>query len=464
MYKDKLRKPFRKMFDGEAAAAPARKERLRTVLRLEELEPRCCPSPLTGGGTGVIWDPQAGTPNYNWSYGPNWQNGVAPAPGVTAIFDGRYNLPCDVDINTSNPIVLQNGYTATMTIQNGITMGITGYQDVNIGADNWVLAFAAPNAVEDFTAGWNFLGDFSWGRGGKNVVDGGSVYIGMQSGLAQSTASPLILNGGGVYIGPFGANSGTSQFDLTNGSADINVNASGMLQFSMPTTLLTTLVSNMGTSAWINNNGTVNLVNIPGGGSAKIAAPLENHGTLNANQGGIWNFTAADSSGNDINMNTGKITMAGGVNLSCNDGYKQSGGTLEIADNKTEMLQVLPPGTANFNGGKIVFDSATGYGILALRTVIFNGVEIDMRIDGTGVTSDQIQVAGAGGGNSVTIQGNSTLVVTAVNAVNAKKKWTLITPGAGNTIGGDFAAGNITLPNGVKETPGALPNSWQCNS
>jgi hypothetical protein len=77
--------------------------------------------------------------------------------------------------------------------------------------------------------------------------------------------------------------------------------------------------------------------------------------------------------------------------------------------------------------------------------------------------NDQIQCRGAGG-NTCTIQGNSKLVVTAVNAVQPKLTWTLITPGAGNKIAGDFLAANITLPNGVKETVGALPNSWQCNS
>jgi hypothetical protein len=42
--------------------------------------------------------------------------------------------------------------------------------------------------------------------------------------------------------------------------------------------------------------------------------------------------------------------------------------------------------------------------------------------------------------------------------------WTLIEPNAGGTITGDFMKANITLPNNVSETPGALPKLWQCDS
>jgi len=154
--------------------------------------------------------------------------------------------------------------------------------------------------------------------------------------------------------------------------------------------------------------------------------------------------------------------MKSGVTLTCRWSYTQTGGTLEIADSlpTVETLSVQGPGD-NFNGGKIVFDSTTGFGMLALNSVTFNGVEIGMRINGTTKDSDQIECAG-----NVTIQGNSKLVVTAVNPVQQGSGifWSLIKPTAGNTITGDFLAANITLPANVTENKGALPNSWQCNS
>jgi hypothetical protein len=86
-----------------------------------------------------------------------------------------------------------------------------------------------------------------------------------------------------------------------------------------------------------------------------------------------------------------------------------------------------------------------------------------MRIAGNTASSDQINCAG---GNTCKIQGNSKLVVTAVNPVQKGSgfTWTLISPFVGKQITGDFLPANITLPNNVVEKAGALPNSWQCNS
>ena len=424
--------------------------------------PRNSVRPFGGSGQPDAWNP---VPNgdYLWSDPLNWSTGVVPENGLPATFDGNVNnSKCIVDVNTTQGLTtLQNGYTATITIQNGITMNISGFQDNNVGLDNFVVAFAGPNAVQNYGPGQDVMGDFSWEAGGKTTVNGGNVTIGNGAGLNQSTASPVIINSGVVSIGPTTA-SGASTFDLTNGSADINVNPNGQLDFYLPNTT-DILVSNTGTAAQISNNGTTYLINNSFTATAIISAPFENHAQLIADSGGIWRFNRADANGNDLSMDAGQISMLGGVNLTCLDQYTQTGGTLEIADDQPELLDVTGPGVAaNFNGGKIVFDSTIGLGTLKLGNVIFNGVEIDMRIAGTTNASDQISCTL--GGNTCTIKGNSKLVVTAAQAVKPNLTWTLITPNAGKTITGDFLPANITLPANVVETAGALPNSWQCNS
>jgi hypothetical protein len=354
---------------------------------LEELGPRILPSIYN-------WDPTSGnnidaTVVLNGTvYLANWDMGTMgshthpitlPTTNDTIVFDGssgynghgQYyngNADCNVDVNLSGPVVLQNGYTSTITISDGIALNIYGYTDNNIPADFFNVAFAGPNALENFAAGESVLGNFSWQAGGKVTVNGASVLIGNHGGLSQSTASPLIINSGDVGIGPYDANSGTSTFKLTNGSADINVNPNGELDFYMPNNgdATSVLVDNTGTSAWISNNGLVMLYSAPGGlnSSGLIDAPFENHANLTANQGGVWSFREADANNNDLSMDAGTITLGGWTKLSCDHGYTQAGGTLDITDSTSTSLNVDGTGAANFNGGKIVFSSTTGYGRL----------------------------------------------------------------------------------------------------
>jgi hypothetical protein len=85
--------------------------------------------------------------NYLWSDPNNWSAGIVPENGDPATFDGSYNSQCIVDVNTTQGLItLQNGYTATITIQDGITMNISGFEDDNVPLDNFVVAFAAANA------------------------------------------------------------------------------------------------------------------------------------------------------------------------------------------------------------------------------------------------------------------------------------------------------------------------------
>jgi hypothetical protein len=453
--------------------------------RLEELEPRTL---LT---STFYWDPTSGSAidanqvingvtyylNWDTQFGLHTHPTSLPTSTDNVVFDGssgynghgQYyngNAPVTVDVNLSGNIFLQNGFNATITINDGMALTCTSYTDNNIGTDDFVVTFGGSSAALNFGAtgfvgSVDTMGNFLWHTGGKaNVAAGNSVFIGSKAGLSQSTSSPLYISGT-VGIGPSDANSGTSTFYLTNDSADITVNANGGLNLFAPTAAAT-LVDNTGTTAWINNNGTVSLVNSPGGSQAIIGAPLENHATLNANQSGSWGFGTPDQSGNDLSMDAGTITLQNTVLLGCSHGYTQTGGTLRIADNQSESLLVSTSGTTNFNGGKIVFNSASGYGTLWVNNVIFNGVEIDMRIDGTTNASDEISCLG---GTTCDIQGNSKLVVTAVHNVVRGNTWTLITSNAPNAITGDFLVANMKLPPNTGETGWVPPRTkWQCNS
>ncbi len=451
--------------------------------RLEELEP------LNLLSSTFYWDPTSGSAidanqvingttyyvNWDTQFGLHTHPTSLPTSTDNVVFDGssgynghgQYyngNLPATVDVNLSGNIFLQNGFNAEITINDGMALTCTSYTDNNIGADNFEVAFGGSSAALNFGAtgfvgSVNTMGNFLWHTGGKvNVAAGNSVFIGSKAGLSQSTSSPLYISGT-VGIGPSDANSGNSTFYLTNGSADINVNTNGALNLFMPVDNQT-LIDNTGTSAWINNNGTVSLVASPGGtnNTAILDVPLQNHATLNANEGGAWAFNKADATNNDLSMDAGKIILMRYTDLKCFDGYTQTGGTLEIADNTSCSLEITGAGGAdNFNGGKIVFDSPTGYGTLYVGNVVFNGVEIDMRVDGTAVSSDQINCLT---GITCSIKGNSVLNVTAVNPLK-KNTWTLIKPNPNHTINGDFQAGNVHLPNGCTEK--GWPNEWDCD-
>jgi hypothetical protein len=267
------------------------------------------------------------------------------------------------------------------------------------------------------------------------------------------------INSGVVSIGPNTAGA-TSTFNLTTADSSIIVNADGQLDFYEPTAA-DTLVDNGLKGAEIVNNGTTYLVGNSSDAKATINAPFENHGILNADTGGTWYFHVADNVGYDLNMDEGKIFLMEGVTITCQHAYNQDGGTLEIGDTQNEIFWA-ELGSLNFNGGKIVFSASNGFGKLEVPKVIFNGVEIDMRIAGSNSSSDQIIAESM----TTTIKGNSKLVVTTVNPVQKGSgiAWTLIKPDPGDQITGDFLPANITLPANVVETAGALPNSWQCNS
>lgn len=462
--------------------APARRIR-RTVLRLEELGQRILP-------TAYYWDPTSGQ-NIDAQievngifYFANWDLGsmgshthptTLPNPNGTdtVIFDGssgyngrhQYyngNVNCSVDVNLAAITVLQNGYNATITIGDGIEWDINGYQDSDIGVDDFILAFAGPNANPVFKNGSSFMGNFQWLAGGRVNIDGGQVYVGDGAKLNQSTASTVNINSGTLSLGPT-RTSTSSTFQLLGAGTDINVNTNGTLDISLSeNNNNTALVSSNVTGPQINNNGTTYLIGTGGGTEGSIDVPFENHAALYADTGGTWNFGGKDASGNSLSMDAGEIYMMGQVSFWCSNSYTQSGGTLTIGDDEVETLRTVNNGTAdNFNGGKIVFNSAFGYGTLAVGGVIFNGVEIDMRIAGNGPASDLIKCVS---GNTCTIMGNSVMNVTAVNAVTPGTTWTLIQPNGLAGITGDFLPANIHLPTGVKEKAGALPNSWQCNS
>lgn len=401
--------------------------------------------------------------NYLWSDPLNWSLDVVPENGEPATFDGNFNSQCIVDMNTTQGLItLQNGYTAPITIKDGITMEISGFEDANIGLDNFVVAFAGADAVQDYRDGEAVMGNFSWEAGGKITVNGGDVTIGNGANLKQSTASPLIINSGVVSIGPNTA-ADSSTFFLSNGSALINVNPNGQLDFYLPATNLhQVLIQANVEGPEISNNGTTYLVGSSNSGFlGYIKVPFENHAQLNADTGGQWVFSNRDLLGNNLSMDAGQILLMGQASIQCQDQYTQTGGILTVGDDQLETLKASAPGAVNFNGGKIVFDSVAGYGTLAVGNVIFNGVEADMRINGQANSSDLIKCTS---GDTCKIQAKSALKVAAENAIQKGLTWTLIASNMGKVVVGDFPLANIQLPDGVGEKVGVPPDTWQCGS
>jgi hypothetical protein len=302
------------------------------------------------------------------------------------------------------------------------------------------------------------LGNVEWGGSGNVTISGGQVYVGEGNNLNQSSASPIVIKGGTFSIGPSNK-SGTSTFELLN-AAGITVNQNGTLDFSLPDND-SPLVSNNKAGSSIINNGTTYLIGTSNSGyTGSIGVVFLNHATLNADTGGSWAFTGKDASGDSLYMDAGTIFLMGGVSINCGANYTQTGGTLAIGDSEQETLTASTPNADNFNGGKIVFDSQTGYGKLQVNNVIFNGVELDMRIDGTTSAADQIF---CNLGDVCAIKGISVLKVTAVNAPKQlKDPWILIKANGTNTITGDFTAPNLHLPANVKEVVPDPRTSWQC--
>src|SRR5262245_9634595 len=85
-----LRQLFKKRFVGQSATSP-----IRTSLNVETLEDRAVPAVRVWNG-GVILNANGalGTNSVNarWSFGGNWQGGIAPQTGDDVVFpDGLSN-------------------------------------------------------------------------------------------------------------------------------------------------------------------------------------------------------------------------------------------------------------------------------------------------------------------------------------------------------------------------------------
>ncbi len=311
------------------------------------------------------------------------------------------------------------------------------------------LAAAADRTIDGTTV--NEKGAVDFGTGGKvDIINGGTLNLGVAlAAKVQESGSPINVTNGTINFGDgnkSGANNYTT-FMLTNAAANVNIGGSGTMNLNQ--TGGTLIDNTQGPGSLISNSGVVNLNGVTGGTGTFIAAPLQNHGTLNI-LGGDWTFSQKDAKGNDLSMDAGSINLSfNPPSIYCLHQYTQTGGTFFV-DTSQALLSVTAGGSANFNGGMLSFGLSNG--VLNTNSIVFNGATLNMSITANSTTSNVINC------KSCSIKGSSTINVTLVGEQTVYDSWELIQSAA--MISGDFQT--VNLPSSIFESePGS---NWSCYS
>jgi hypothetical protein len=182
--------------------------------------------------------------------------------------------------------------------------------------------------------------------------------------------------------------------------------------------------------------------------------PLLNHGSATFSGGEIdFNRGAPATDGYGVKMDQGSITLDSQVTLNAGqEGYEQTGGSFTARDQGSKLRVNT---IAEFDGGTLSFGTSTAFGKLTVTggNVNLNGVTVKAKIAGGGGSQDELVV---GTNGKLTIEGQSSLTVTAVGAVVTGKTWDIITVIDGTTFT-DFPGGK-TLPGGVSLNLNKLTN------
>lgn len=324
---------------------------LRTILTLERLEDRMCPSgpgagPNGGGGGNtdtLLWQPldskdYAATAS-NWhDERTNAPSAFAPTTSNPVVFDGfqtANNKPCVSNgLWGAASITVQNNYSNTLTIDAGGTIDDTGASIIKSACSLTIVS-------QDDTG----------------IELNGATFT-VASGATLTLTDPLNATEGGVYM----------TYSNYAGS----------------------YLSNAGTVTWI---GTA----VSEGDSITDAlnAPVLNTGTFNAEGGtngvagrigGTLQIGGSKSETNNytVDMTSGSFNLKIAATVSPADGYYQSAGSL-TSDNS---LCTLNSGYKNeLDGGNVVVDTQTGtVNILKFKATV---VDVDnAEIDVNGFTTN----------------------------------------------------------------------------
>jgi hypothetical protein len=389
------------------------------------------------------------TVNNLWSNGQNWSLGAVPGVNDSATFDGGQqpigqgnNKPVTVDVTTvCNDVTFQNNYTATMTVNAGVTLETkNGFNlsNQNLGGAATVdfksttsklLADASGATLKNF----NFID-----QRGTFTISTGSLTVSPQA--ASSSTADFVIGGS------FSLN--TSVTVTFKGGAGITIAVGGSM-IIVPANA--TVLSDNLDGGIIENWGTFNYTGIPGN-TTEVDMAFLNHNQATLIAGAIkflHNSNATQAYA--IMMDNGTLSLESGIAVTAYYGYLQTGGTLTVPDSADLFLQKTLlglGGRADINGGNITLGGAPPFTFGTLTVggnLNFNGGEYDAKIDGAPAqgasSSDEIHVMG-----NLTIAGNSKLKVT-VNgggAVNQGQTWDIMD--WTGTITGDFAAANKSFP------------------
>lgn len=434
-------------FRGLGASGVSRRgQSRRTILRLEGLEDRTCPSIITN-----YWQPQGNSRLA--SVATNWSAGHVPNTDDQAIgFDPTRtngNAPIEVDTSiTTSLVVWANSYSQVMTIDSGVTLEAQNGFNFGLGTAN--IDFKATTSKLQADGGNSQLNNFEFTDAhGTFYVKSGTLTVG--NSAASDTFSDFLI-AGILTVN----NTATAKFQA---GASLTIASGG--QMTLSNTKIASLWSPAANPGLLENWGTFTYAgdaNDPN--PTEIDMPFLNHGDATFDGGHhstgklkITNKSTA-TNGYSLMMDGGTITLKNGMDLGIDQGYVQTGGTFSVADSITARLSILTTNNAEFDGGKVQLGTATTFGDLWVwgGDVTFNGAEYDAKINGrTALQSDTIET----NGYTFHIKGTSKLVVTAVGQVARNLLWKIILDlSSTNAVDGDFS--DKSLPAGVTG-PNPLP-------
>jgi hypothetical protein len=366
-----------------------------------------------------------------WNVAGNWSLGHVPTSTEQAVFTGiQFNNAVEVNGSTKiDSIVMQNGYNALITIDDGVVLETTNGFNLSGGTAN--IDFKSTTSTLQADAGNSQLGNFEFTDKEGNVnLNGGTLVVG--NSAASDSFCDFRIHGTLLVN-----NTATANFQ---GSADITIWSDG--QMTLLNTQIMSLWSALGTGGIINNFGSFSYTGAAGANPTEIHMAFRNNGSATFNGGRLRISNKSASTSNvSAMMKSGSFTLKGGINLTLDQGYLQTGGLFSVADATPATLTVTA-NSVELDGGKVQLGTTTTFGTLNVvgGDVNFNGAEFDAKILGSqSFTQDKITT------DHKMNLGNSSLVVTAVGNVGTFETWEILNAQLGIT--GNFAT--LSLPSGV---------------